>query len=159
MQELNLDEPLYIGGVGEKSKRSVRGSGHFNGAIERISLNGLLWENALSRASKIVNIQNYQGPPCGENPCKSGKCIAWCMCAFTIFKIYLFSNLIFTVNSFICHCAEEFHGLQCEQSKCGSKRFATSLFLLYFLEMDTSVKLVRFDNFYFVEYDSNYFPQ
>lgn len=124
LNELNLDEPLYFGGIGEKSKRNAIGTNHFNGAIERITLNGSLWGNALSRANKIVNVQNYQGPPCGyENPClNQGKCISW-------------------LNTYICQCTTEFHGLQCEQ------------------KMDSSVKLVRFDNFYFVEYDSNYFPR
>lgn len=75
LNELNLNQPLYLGGM--PSTQNV--SDYFNGAIQRIMVNGIIQRNIIDKAINLVNVQPYQGPPCGvENPCHNGQCLPWC---------------------------------------------------------------------------------
>lgn len=47
----------------------------FNGAIQRIVVNGQIQKNIINKVTNLVNVLPYQGPPCGnlEDHC-NGKC-------------------------------------------------------------------------------------
>ncbi|XP_022236706.1 agrin-like [Limulus polyphemus] len=101
LSELNLDQPLYVGGFKSLSTVS-RHSGivtRLIGAIQRIMVNGELWDNLMEKAVDFRGVVPYLGPPCLENVCKNGGvCVPH-------------------LNEFACRCPLTFIGLRCEQSK------------------------------------------
>ena len=72
LNELNLNQPLFIGAVENLSlihKESGISRG-LSGAIQRITVNGEVWDDLVSRSLKKHNVIAYEGPPCGsQNPC------------------------------------------------------------------------------------------
>ncbi|RWS04342.1 agrin-like protein [Dinothrombium tinctorium] len=100
LSELNLDQPLYIGGIDDiyavnKDSGIVVG---LNGAIQRIVVNGEIWDNLVQRATAIKNVPEYSGPPCGyENPCiNEGICVP-------------------QLNDYNCKCKPKFTGKKCNK--------------------------------------------
>ncbi|KAH9416857.1 hypothetical protein DERP_011972 [Dermatophagoides pteronyssinus] len=94
LNELNLNQPFYLGGIPPSADN------YFNGAIQRIVINGIIQRNIIDKAINLVNVQPYHGPPCGgiENPCHNdGQCLPW-------------------LNTFICHCQSNYHGELCEKA-------------------------------------------
>ncbi|XP_015598499.1 agrin isoform X2 [Cephus cinctus] len=125
LTELNLEMPLYIGGV--KHWREVhRLAGAWTGlvgAIQRLMVNGKTYQNLAVNVTQH-NTEVYDGLPCpsNENPChNSGVCLP-------------------LLNSYLCKCAAGYNGLHCEFFM-GSGHDATS--------SEISEKPVRFngDNF------------
>ncbi|XP_053210568.1 agrin-like [Panonychus citri] len=76
LSELNLDQPFYIGSIPPinslTTHRELNLTKGFNGAIQRIVVNGDVWDDLLDRSIEIYNIAKYSGPPCeSPNPCSS----------------------------------------------------------------------------------------
>lgn len=72
LSELNLDQPLYIGAIPDSviANKEAGITTGLNGALQRIVVNGEIWDNLVDRASQVHNIAEYGGPPCGyQNPC------------------------------------------------------------------------------------------
>jgi agrin, putative len=70
-----LDQPLFIGAVDNISSTHKESgiSRGLNGAIQRIIVNGEVWDDLVSQALKQHNVGQYSGPPCGyQNPCPNG---------------------------------------------------------------------------------------
>ncbi|KFM77888.1 Agrin, partial [Stegodyphus mimosarum] len=99
LTELNLSLPLYIGGVPDL-RYVHRDSGiekGFDGAIQRIVMNGEPWEHLTSKAVRASGIRNYKGPPCTDGIClHAGVCVP-------------------EFNSYKCHCNAKFIGERCEK--------------------------------------------
>lgn len=79
MTELNLDEPLYIGGMDDFTYSNVEANlTHcLNGAIQRLIVNGdhFIGSNLL-KSSERASISSYLGPPCDLNKCDGqGQCV------------------------------------------------------------------------------------
>ncbi|XP_076307902.1 agrin-like [Tachypleus tridentatus] len=100
LSELNLDQPLYVGGFRNLSSLN-KYSGifkRFNGAIQRIIVNGEIWDNLFDKATDSVGVSTYTGAPCAEGIClNEGICVP-------------------VLNEFTCRCPTKFIGLQCEKS-------------------------------------------
>ncbi|XP_076328006.1 agrin-like isoform X3 [Tachypleus tridentatus] len=100
LSELNLDQPLYVGGYKSLSTVS-RHSGivtRLTGAIQRIMVNGELWDNLMEKAVESHGVVPYLGQPCLEDVCKNGGvCVPH-------------------LNEFVCRCPLTFIGLRCQQS-------------------------------------------
>jgi hypothetical protein len=77
MYSINRDSGIMIG---------------LNGAIQRIVVNGEVWDNLVQRAIKHRNVPEYGGPPCGyESPCQNnGLCLPQCNSRlfFPYFSLY-----------------------------------------------------------------------
>ncbi|XP_022236404.1 agrin-like isoform X1 [Limulus polyphemus] len=106
LSELNLHQPLFVGGF--KSLSAVNHhSGIFKGltgAIQRIMVNGELWDNLMDKATTSHGITPYAGPPCTEGVCLNGGiCVP-------------------KLNEFTCRCPMDFIGLRCEQSMAKDDR-------------------------------------
>ncbi|XP_059489125.1 agrin-like [Neocloeon triangulifer] len=100
--ELNLELPLYIGGV-PTFKEVHRDSGitiGLDGAIQRVVLNGVLTEDFVKQATSKRGVSHYQGPPCEGSPCKNGGACQPML------------------EHYVCKCAADFIGRHCE-SKIG----------------------------------------
>ncbi|XP_022257309.1 agrin-like isoform X2 [Limulus polyphemus] len=100
LSELNVDQPLYVGGFRNLSSLNKH-SGiftRFNGAIQRIMVNGEIWDNLLDKALDSIGVSTYTGAPCTEGICLNGGiCIP-------------------KLSEFTCRCPMKFIGLQCEKS-------------------------------------------
>ncbi|XP_025268706.1 agrin isoform X5 [Camponotus floridanus] len=99
LTELNLEMPLYVGGV--KHWREVhRLSGAWTGlvgAVQRLMVNGKTYQNLAVNITQH-NTEIYDGLPCpsNENPCHNGGvCLP-------------------LLNSYLCKCANGYNGLHCE---------------------------------------------
>ncbi|XP_070168746.1 agrin isoform X2 [Polyergus mexicanus] len=99
LAELNLEMPLYVGGV--KHWREVhRLSGAWTGlvgAVQRLMVNGKTYQNLAVNITQR-NTEIYDGLPCpsNENPCHNGGiCLP-------------------LLNSYLCKCANGYNGLHCE---------------------------------------------
>ncbi|XP_043286401.1 agrin-like isoform X3 [Venturia canescens] len=99
LTELNLEMPLYIGGV--KHWREVhRLAGAWtglDGAVQRLMVNGKTYQNLAVNVTQH-NTEIYDGLPCpsNENPCHNGGvCLP-------------------LLNSYLCKCASSYNGLHCE---------------------------------------------
>ncbi|XP_029165671.1 agrin-like isoform X4 [Nylanderia fulva] len=99
LTELNLQTPLYVGGV--KHRREVhRLVGIWTGlvgAVQRLMINGKTYQNLAVNITQH-NTQIYDGLPCprNENPCHNGGvCLP-------------------LLNSYLCKCANGYNGLHCE---------------------------------------------
>ncbi|XP_063988632.1 agrin-like isoform X5 [Diachasmimorpha longicaudata] len=99
LTELNLEMPLYIGGV--KHWREVhRLAGAWTGlvgAVQRLMVNGKTFQNLAVNFTQH-NTEVYDGLPCpsNENPCHNGGvCLP-------------------LLNSYLCKCASGYGGLHCE---------------------------------------------
>ena len=75
LSELNLQQPLFVGGVDDEHtvNRDSGVTAGLNGAIQRLVVNGEVWDNLVQRALRHRNVPEYRGPPCGsEWPCQNG---------------------------------------------------------------------------------------
>lgn len=75
LSELNVDGPLFVGGVSDwKSVRREAGlASGLNGALQRLVVNGEVWDNLVQRALRLRDVQEFGGPPCQpESPCQNG---------------------------------------------------------------------------------------
>ncbi|XP_011499632.1 PREDICTED: agrin-like [Ceratosolen solmsi marchali] len=106
LTELNLEMPLYIGGVKhwhEMHRLAGATSGLF-GAIQRLMVNEKTYQNlALNFSIPQHNTDIYDGLPCpiNSNPCRNGG---------VCFPL---------LNSFFCKCADGYDGIKCEFSTGG----------------------------------------
>ena len=97
LNELNLNQPFYLGGIPPSADN------YFNGAIQRIVINGIIQRNIIDKAINLVNVQPYHGPPCGgiENTCHNdGQCLPWCKSLHLVNVIIQFCFL-FLVSKYI----------------------------------------------------------
>lgn len=99
LDELNLDQPLYIGGVSGDTPlpKDIGPTAGFDGAIQRIVVNGAVWDNLLARARSSHMVSQYHGAPCGSRPCRNGG-----ICTPLL-------------NLYTCSCAPNFGGKHCEK--------------------------------------------
>ncbi|XP_067139289.1 agrin-like isoform X1 [Centruroides vittatus] len=120
LSELNLEQPLNIGGFNPLGKLN-KDSGiqkSFDGAIQRLIVNGEVWDDLPSKAIRSVAIRKYRGPPCEKSLCHhGGVCIP-------------------QLNDYICKCPMKYTGKYCEKNvdKDEMKRsvaFDGSTFLSY----------------------------
>ncbi|CAL4097372.1 unnamed protein product, partial [Meganyctiphanes norvegica] len=98
--ELNLNLPLYIGGV-ENYTNVQPESGvkiGLNGAIQRLMVNSEVIENLVEGAQDVHGVRKHHGAPCLDNLCHNGG-----VCQPIL-------------NNFICKCFPEFTGKLCEES-------------------------------------------
>ncbi|KAF4521048.1 hypothetical protein B566_EDAN008120 [Ephemera danica] len=77
LNELNLELPLYIGGVPSLSdvSRDAAISSGFDGAIQRLVVNGEVYDDLSARSVGRRGVMQYTGPPCGaasDSPCRNG---------------------------------------------------------------------------------------
>ncbi|XP_023932250.1 agrin-like isoform X3 [Lingula anatina] len=74
LKDLNLGQPLYIGGFKDKSSINPDSGikSGFHGAIQRLYINGRMYDNLLAGAVANEHMGIYQGPPCTSNPCQNG---------------------------------------------------------------------------------------
>lgn len=95
LNELNLDEPFFVGGHPDLKATALKDvpSG-LNGAIQRIVVNGMIWDDLSERSTT----SKYNGPPCGPiNPClNDAVCIA-------------------QLNTFVCKCPSKYSGRTCNR--------------------------------------------
>ncbi|RZF33915.1 hypothetical protein LSTR_LSTR012257 [Laodelphax striatellus] len=119
LNELNLELPLFIGGVPDVNQVS-RDAGIVTGmlgAVQRVLLNGQPWGRLGTHGPQVTR---YQGSPCppAHNPClNSGLCLP-------------------ILNSYICKCLPNFSGDNCQNSDDVNEdevaiRFSGSIFLQY----------------------------
>ncbi|XP_022661641.1 agrin-like isoform X4 [Varroa destructor] len=99
LDELNLDQPLFIGGVSGDTAlpRDLGPSAGLDGAIQRLVVNGAVWDNLLARARSSHLVSQYHGPPCGARPCRNGG-----VCTPLL-------------GQYACSCAPNFGGKHCEK--------------------------------------------
>ncbi|XP_067139294.1 agrin-like isoform X3 [Centruroides vittatus] len=99
LNELNLDQPLFLGGyrhLADINPESGVAVG-FNGALQRIVVNGELLEDLRKIAKDSRGVSSYRGPPCSENPClNSGICKP-------------------QLNDYHCQCPIPYAGRKCEK--------------------------------------------
>ena len=70
-----------------------------HGAVQRLIINNLFYDQLLSLAVENAGVILYQGPPCTPNPClNEGLCVP-------------------ELNSFSCKCTITFVGRLCQTSK------------------------------------------
>nr|CAD7395884.1 unnamed protein product [Timema cristinae] len=80
LNELNLELPLYIGGVPSLSEvnRDAAMTSGLIGAVQRLIINGHTWESLGERAVNSLDsekgVTHYEGTPCpiNNNPCLNG---------------------------------------------------------------------------------------
>ncbi|XP_023288194.1 agrin [Orussus abietinus] len=99
LTELNLEMPLYIGGVKHwrEVHRLAGASTGLVGAVQRLMVNGKTHQNLAVNITQH-NTKIYDGLPCpsNENPCHNGGvCLP-------------------LLNSYLCKCASGYNGLHCE---------------------------------------------
>ncbi|XP_008185835.2 agrin [Acyrthosiphon pisum] len=95
--ELNLELPLYIGGVPDTimlGQESIADK-PFNGIVQRVILN----EKTCNLSSGLSQeVTPYRGAPCGYDPCLNGG---------TCFPV---------LSRFLCHCGAQHFGPLCEHT-------------------------------------------
>jgi coxsackievirus/adenovirus receptor len=104
LNELNLELPLYIGGVMSMMEvnRDAGITRGLNGAIQRLIVNGQTWQNLAERAGSAQQrgISHYDGPPCpispATNPCLNGGICQPMLAAY------------------VCKCPVQYSGHHCE---------------------------------------------
>ncbi|XP_035220628.1 agrin-like [Stegodyphus dumicola] len=100
LSELNLGEPLYVGGVPDflPLKYILVVQTGLDGAIQRVIVNDEVWEDLLSLTTNTQNIEHYTGPPCTANTCKNG------------------GTCIPMLEDFRCQCVGDFTGKTCNET-------------------------------------------
>ncbi|XP_034935622.1 agrin-like isoform X2 [Chelonus insularis] len=99
LTELNLEMPLYIGGMKHWREVHKLAGAHTGliGAVQRLMVNGKTYQNLAVNYTQH-NTDIYDGLPCpsNENPCHNGGiCLP-------------------LLNSYLCKCASGYNGLHCE---------------------------------------------
>ena len=98
LSELNLDQPFFVGGHETVKEISFAKEG-LDGAVQRIVVNGDVWDDLLNhRSLEAVGVKEYQGHPCRpENPCfNEGICLP-------------------RLNDYECKCSNRFTGKKCHK--------------------------------------------
>ncbi|XP_074597901.1 agrin-like isoform X2 [Brevipalpus obovatus] len=102
LNELNLDSSFYIGGVPKTlSSKLSRDVPFFNGAIQRVVINGQNFEDLVPQSSNLKDIDEYFGPPCYRTESRSSLCLNRGICL---------PNL----DEYSCKCLENYSGRNCE---------------------------------------------
>ncbi|XP_046437323.1 agrin-like isoform X5 [Daphnia pulex] len=70
LSELNLDIPLFIGGLRHNLTlpRDVPKLENLQGAVQRVIVNGEVFEKLMESEMEQHNVAVYRGPPCGHMP-------------------------------------------------------------------------------------------
>ncbi|CAH1773592.1 unnamed protein product [Owenia fusiformis] len=100
LKDLNLGPDLYIGGFKSKNQLSPDSgvTTGFNGAIQRVYVNGRQIDDLVKGAIEKELITPYVGPPCMASPClNGGVCVP-------------------IMNEAKCKCPMKFTGDRCEKS-------------------------------------------
>ncbi|KAI9555274.1 hypothetical protein GHT06_017789 [Daphnia sinensis] len=68
LSELNLDIPLFIGGLRPSLvlPRDVPKLDNLQGAVQRVIVNGEVFEKLMESEAEQQNVAVYRGPPCGQ---------------------------------------------------------------------------------------------
>ena len=102
LTELNLDLPLYIGGVdsGTAVKPAFGDSSlGLDGAVQAVGINGALITDLMAAAQSSSKITRYIGAPCGGSPCKNGgRCLP-------------------RLTSYVCRCTSSYTGRYCHKKR------------------------------------------
>lgn len=103
LSELNLEQNLYIGGIPSMEHVNPESGVNvgLNGAIQRLTVNGEIWDRPLSRALWSHGVRRYRGPPCEKNKTQclnDGVCVPH-------------------LNVPTCRCPLYYWGSRCERSK------------------------------------------
>ncbi|CAC5391141.1 unnamed protein product [Mytilus coruscus] len=100
LTELNLDNSiLYLGGFKSRFDIPVDSNITYNltGVIQRMYINGKLYDDLMSSAKEKINVLPYRGSPCNVNPClNGGVCIP-------------------KMDQVECKCPAKFIGAKCEK--------------------------------------------
>ncbi|GIY34898.1 hypothetical protein CDAR_522181 [Caerostris darwini] len=125
LSELNLGQPLYIGGVPEflPLKYSLVVQVGLDGAVQRMVVNDEVWDDILSFSTGQRNIEHYVGPPCSPGICKNnGRCIP-------------------LLDDYKCQCVDGYSGKWCNKTE-------------ETLEMNDNIisQPVKFDGFNFMQF-------
>ncbi|XP_037076211.1 agrin-like [Pollicipes pollicipes] len=78
LNELNLDLPLYVGGVDSPFILNPEFGlpVGLDGAVQAIGINGALLRDLMAKATFSSKVTRYIGAPCGGSPCKNGgRCV------------------------------------------------------------------------------------
>ncbi|KAG8193212.1 hypothetical protein JTE90_005560 [Oedothorax gibbosus] len=100
LSELNLEHNLYIGGVPNletvNTASGVRVG--LDGAVQRVTVNGDIWDRVMTRAVWSHKVRRYRGPPCDDQSLclNDGVCIP-------------------QLNVPLCRCPLYFWGSKCEK--------------------------------------------
>ncbi|XP_047106165.1 agrin-like [Schistocerca piceifrons] len=93
LNELNLDLPLYIGGLPATMYTGVIPLPNLVGAVQRLVVNGQILENL---GEGVASVSRWSGPPCTAHTClHGGACQP-------------------RLNSFLCRCPARFRGPRCQ---------------------------------------------
>ena len=70
LSELNLDTALFIGGLRSNLilPRDVPRLSNLQGAVQRVIVNGEVFDKLMENQSQLENVAVYRGPPCGHMP-------------------------------------------------------------------------------------------
>jgi len=70
LSELNLDTALFIGGLRSNLilPRDVPRLSNLQGAVQRVIVNGEVFDKLMENQSELENVAVYRGPPCGHMP-------------------------------------------------------------------------------------------
>ena len=139
LSELNLNTALFVGGLRPHLAlpRDVPRLANLHGAVQRVIVNGEVFDKLMDDPDQQVNVAVYRGPPCGHMPvthrassreAPSTPCLNAGICQ------PLLAN-------FVCKCQSGFLGKRCE------KREAASFFFFFFFFFFVSCCRFRFSSF------------
>lgn len=101
LSELNLEQPLYLGGLPSEAALSPEAGPRepgLDGALQRLVLNGDAWTDLVGRARASERVSSFAGPPCGPAP---GPCLNGGLCLPALAR-------------HSCSCPAGFGGALCE---------------------------------------------
>ncbi|XP_061162516.1 agrin-like [Saccostrea echinata] len=135
LTELNLSNSvLHVGGFNTSVPSDSQISANFTGVIQRIYINGHLYDNLINSATSTVNIREYHGPPCNVNPCMN-----WGVC-------------VPRLDEADCKCPTKYIGARCEKMADPKNKdlpvaFDGSTFLQYPNEITTQQTAQRVNRY------------
>ncbi|KAK6622158.1 hypothetical protein RUM44_001965 [Polyplax serrata] len=97
LNELNLELPLYVGGVPSNYEisKEIKASAGLIGGIQRLVVNQDSWNDLANPSYSSFNLKQYTGVPCNQSCHNGGSCLPY-------------------LNSFVCQCPAGFIGNLCE---------------------------------------------
>ncbi|CAG7786347.1 unnamed protein product [Allacma fusca] len=143
LSELNLELPLFFGGVGKWNMlhREVIAK-PFDGALQYIRVNGETYHKDITKALTERVVHRYEGPPCGSSvspPCHNG------------------GTCLPRLDTFVCFCPPQYSGKICDGHKedPGPIRFTGQNFLEFPRKIEKqSINFTDYDDFYNDHFDS-----
>jgi coxsackievirus/adenovirus receptor len=98
LSELNLDSFFYVGGFPMVKETPFLKTG-LDGSIQRLIVNGEVWDDLIDRAVEVAGVIEYTGHPCyPSNPCRNhGSCLS-------------------ILNDFQCKCSKRYSGRNCQKN-------------------------------------------